>query len=156
MSKVFIEEDTLIGIGNAIREKSGTTDLIPTTDMATAIRNLTTGGGAMTNYAVFKDGNSQRTYTPSFSIADYLDKPFLCWFNRASSTSTTSGYGTMPNTPTICYYDGKGNVSIIATGSGGLESVEIKDNIYIVFTFTSYCYAVGSSGSQYRYLHMVY
>lgn len=45
MSKVFIEEETLIGIGNAIREKSGTTDLIATTDMATAISNLATGGG---------------------------------------------------------------------------------------------------------------
>lgn len=46
MSKVFIEEETLIGIGNAIREKNGTTDLIATTDMATAISNLPTGGGA--------------------------------------------------------------------------------------------------------------
>lgn len=46
MSKVFIEEETLIGIGNAIREKNGTTDLIATTDMATAISNLATGGGA--------------------------------------------------------------------------------------------------------------
>lgn len=43
MSKVFIEEETLIGIGNAIREKNGTTDLIATTDMATAISNLPTG-----------------------------------------------------------------------------------------------------------------
>ena len=45
MSKVFIEEETLIGIGNAIREKNGTTDLIATTNMATAISNLATGGG---------------------------------------------------------------------------------------------------------------
>ena len=47
MSKVFIEEETLIGIGNAIREKNGTTDLIATTDMATAISNLTGGGGTL-------------------------------------------------------------------------------------------------------------
>jgi len=46
MSKVFIEEETLIGIGNAIREKNGTTDLIATTDMATAISNLATGNGS--------------------------------------------------------------------------------------------------------------
>lgn len=45
MSKVFIEEETLIGIGNAIREKSGTTDLIATTNMATAISNLATSDG---------------------------------------------------------------------------------------------------------------
>ena len=45
MSKVFIEEETLLGIGNAIREKNGTTDLIATTDMAQTIINLPTGGG---------------------------------------------------------------------------------------------------------------
>lgn len=50
MSKVFIDEETLIGIGNAIREKNGTTDLIATTDMATAISNLPTGGGGELKY----------------------------------------------------------------------------------------------------------
>ena len=46
MSKVFIEEETLLGIGNAIREKNGTKDLIATTDMAQTIINLPTGGPA--------------------------------------------------------------------------------------------------------------
>lgn len=52
MSKVFIEEETLIGIGNAIREKSGTTDLIATTNMATAINNLATSGGESKSYYI--------------------------------------------------------------------------------------------------------
>lgn len=52
MSKVFIEEETLIGIGNAIREKSGTTDLIATTNMATAINNLATSGGESKSYHI--------------------------------------------------------------------------------------------------------
>lgn len=40
MSKVFIEETTLVGIADAIRGKNGTSDLIPTTGMAQAITNL--------------------------------------------------------------------------------------------------------------------
>lgn len=46
MSKVFIEESTLSSIGNAIRNKSGKTDLIAPQDMATEITNLTGGGGS--------------------------------------------------------------------------------------------------------------
>ena len=44
MSKVFIEETTLSAIGDAIREKGGTTTLIAPLDMATAIRAIETGG----------------------------------------------------------------------------------------------------------------
>lgn len=43
--KYFIEENTLTGIGDAIRGKNGTSDLIPVTGLADAITNLPTGGG---------------------------------------------------------------------------------------------------------------
>lgn len=45
MAKVFIEETTLTAIGDAIRAKEGTTDLIPVTDMSTRIGAIETGGG---------------------------------------------------------------------------------------------------------------
>lgn len=45
MAKVFIEETTLTAIGDAIRGKEGTTDLVPVTDMATRITDLPEGGG---------------------------------------------------------------------------------------------------------------
>lgn len=45
MSKVFIEETSLTAIGDAIREKTGTTDLMSPAQMATAITGITTGGG---------------------------------------------------------------------------------------------------------------
>lgn len=45
MSKVFIQESTLTAIGDAIREKSGSSELIAPLDMATEIANLPTGGG---------------------------------------------------------------------------------------------------------------
>ena len=45
MAKVFIEETTLTAIGNAIRGKEGTTELIPVADMSNRISAITTGGG---------------------------------------------------------------------------------------------------------------
>ena len=46
MAKVFIEETTLAAIGDAIREKEGTAELVPVTDMATRISAIQSGGGA--------------------------------------------------------------------------------------------------------------
>lgn len=45
MSKVFIEDTTLTAIGNAIRGKAGTSNLIDPANMAQEITNLPTGGG---------------------------------------------------------------------------------------------------------------
>lgn len=45
MSKVFIEDTTLTAIGDAIRGKTGTSDLIDPANMAQEITNLSTGGG---------------------------------------------------------------------------------------------------------------
>ena len=46
MSKLFIEDTTLTAIGNAIRTKEGSTEPIPTTEMAERIANLPSGGGS--------------------------------------------------------------------------------------------------------------
>ena len=45
MAKVFIEETTLTSIGDAIRDKAGTNELISPLDMPNAIINLPSGGG---------------------------------------------------------------------------------------------------------------
>ena len=45
MSKLFIEDTTLTAIGDAIREKTGTSDLIAPLDMPTAIGSISGGGG---------------------------------------------------------------------------------------------------------------
>ena len=45
MSKVFIEESTLSSIGNAIRQKTGKSELISPGNMPTEIASITTGGG---------------------------------------------------------------------------------------------------------------
>lgn len=50
MSKVFINEETLTAIGDAIREKNGSADLIAPGSMADTIRNLSSGGGDGIDY----------------------------------------------------------------------------------------------------------
>ena len=45
MAKVFIQETTLTAIGDAIRSKTGKTELIDPANMSTEIASITTGGG---------------------------------------------------------------------------------------------------------------
>lgn len=47
MAKVFIEESTLTGIGDAIREKEGTAELIPVNDMKARILAIQSGGSEL-------------------------------------------------------------------------------------------------------------
>ena len=46
MSKVYLEDSTLTAIGNAIRTKAGSSNLIRPGEMASAITNLPTGGSS--------------------------------------------------------------------------------------------------------------
>ena len=66
MSKVFIEESTLTDIGDAIRAKANTTDLIPPLDMAEAIANLPSGGGKL-KYVILT-----RTADGVFDLSPYV------------------------------------------------------------------------------------
>lgn len=68
MSKVFIEESTLFSIGDAIRAKAGTTDLIAPQSMGDAIINLPTGEGGGGGYV---PTDEELTYTFN-GIADSL------------------------------------------------------------------------------------
>lgn len=69
MSKVFIEESTLTAIGDAIREKNGTTDMIAPLDMATVIANLPSGGEDYTvGLALYKASSSTNYNLP---LSDY-------------------------------------------------------------------------------------
>jgi hypothetical protein len=93
MSKVFIEEETLLGIGNAIRDKNGTTDLIATTDMAQTILDLPTGGPAET----IKINSIARASSTSFNVGQYVGDAtdFILFFTHTTSTSTTGSYGRL-------------------------------------------------------------
>lgn len=83
MAKVFIEDTTLTAIGDAIRDKEGTTELVPVTDMATRITSLPEGGG----------GNEPTDEELTFT--DYLHNAFSGgtwdWFiNKYGNRITTT------------------------------------------------------------------
>jgi hypothetical protein len=59
MAKVFIEETTLTSIGDAIREKGGTSELINPLDMPNAITNLPSGGGGIEVEPIVLAGDQQ-------------------------------------------------------------------------------------------------
>ena len=78
MSKVFIEESTLTSIGNSIREKTGMTDPIPTTEMATAIDSISSSGGGGLNVVSISAAYSTTT---SIDLSNYVtDNQFILFF----------------------------------------------------------------------------
>lgn len=66
MAKVFIEESTLTAIGDAIRGKEGTADLVPVIDMAMRIADLPSEGGG--------GGDEPTSY--ELTLTDYLHYAF--------------------------------------------------------------------------------
>jgi len=107
MSKVFIEESTLTSIGDAIRSKTGETGLIAPLNMATAISNLTTGGGEL-EYLQLTRGDVGSA-TISWYLEDYLpsaDTPFMALMVCANDSSGLNISAV--RYPLVLYYDGTG------------------------------------------------
>lgn len=88
MSKVFIEESTLSSIGNAIREKAGSNDMIAPQDMGQAILNLSGGGVTIPEEAFDISGNC------SYAFANNKWEWFLNMFpNKIKLTNITNAEG---------------------------------------------------------------
>lgn len=68
MAKYTIDESTLQDIADAIREKTGGTGLIGTSAFAETIRQITAGGGSLSDFLlpVFVDPDTM-TYSPSYA-----------------------------------------------------------------------------------------
>ena len=90
MSKVFIEEATLSSIGDAIREKAGTTELIAPQDMGTAIKNLPSGGGGDIEVEPIVLSGSQL-----FGCAGKVASNYIELFGDTISTSGITDAGSM-------------------------------------------------------------
>lgn len=89
MGKVFIEESTLTAIGNAIRGKNGTTNMIAPLDMATIITNLPSGEKNYTvGLALYKASSA---YSSTLSLNNYGsswdDIIAVIWKGGGSSSS---------------------------------------------------------------------
>jgi hypothetical protein len=124
MSKVFIEESTLTSIGDAIREKNGTTDMIAPLNMATAITNLPSGGGTMVWENV-----AEMTTNGKYNISKYLEKHnqlivFITYNSNVYAMIIENGVLSSP-----CYND-SGRIFTKATLS--TPTFKLTDGILIV------------------------
>lgn len=103
--------DKLTAIGDAIRSKTGSSDLLTLDAMTEAINNLQTSDAPT---MVFQDIKSYRTSTSSavtFDISSFIgtsdNKPFFLAARGATGSST---YGLA-----IYHYDGAGTFTMVST-----------------------------------------
>ena len=90
MSKVFIEESTLTSIGDAIRGKAGTSELIAPQDMGAAITNLPSGDGDLEpiiltgncDYAFY--GNAMNGFMDYIQGTDNISSATSMFYNNTS------------------------------------------------------------------------
>lgn len=81
MSKLFIEDTSLVAIGDAIRAKTGKSDKLTPAQMASEIGSITTGGGG---------GSSSGLPTPPEGGWTYATSPWSSKFN--TTTTYTRDY----------------------------------------------------------------
>lgn len=98
MANVFIEESTMSAIGDAIREKTGKSDLIIPSDMPNEIKNIPSGGGESSGikYGEFVGDGKQIMYidlperVTQFILIKRKGYEDLTWENvRTSITKNT-------------------------------------------------------------------
>lgn len=96
MAKVFIEESNLTAIGEAIRSKTGKTDLLSPASMASEIESITTGGGSEGGIAIPAKG----IYTDAWDANGY------------AASMKTVGFTNDLITKAFYYFSGAKNIVI--------------------------------------------
>ena len=100
MSEVLIQESTLSAIGDAIRSKTGSTNLMSPAEMVTAIDGIETGGGETINLMSLKRSSTMKSYGNTSSavyggsaFSFTINPNFVCGFLimavRMQSTNST-------------------------------------------------------------------
>lgn len=122
MSKVFIEESTLSAIGNAIRNKSGKTDLIAPQDMSNEITNLPSGGGGDVEHLVL-------TGDCSYGCRGKIAQSYMDLYGNTISTNNITDTAYM-----FSYYAGKSvpfalNMSHPSSGSNMSYTFQLATNL---------------------------
>ena len=145
MSKVFIEEDSLTAIGNAIRSKTGdTAPLSVPTGMVEAIAGITGGGGGVDINSLKRVISSQRfgsivSAARSINIRIKIPKnavfgtiTFAARLSKSSS-STTAGY-VYPGSACFIIQNGK----IILYSDPTFDSKYIYSEVPTFFSFNDH------------------
>lgn len=137
MGKVVLKDTTLQAIGNAIREKTGSTETMYPSEMAAAIRGIATGGGGAATEEPLDPAEVYKATRP----ADWLPMPepvdnemYLLFHipNGASAllaftVTATGGYTVALGTVTDGVYVAQSSQSV---ASGALYSAELKAEDY--------------------------
>ena len=93
-NEYIIQSETLTNIANAIREKSGKTDLILVSSMADEISNISGGGGVsdeQVKYVTFMDGETELYKQPVIS-GDTARDPVAKGYIEAPTKESTAQY----------------------------------------------------------------
>ena len=124
MSKIFIEESTLTSIGDAIREKTGKSELISPLDMPTEIEGIQTGGGEdlftkedftfSGNLSDFNAGGGMDSLLTKAKTANLLSFKDITALNNAFSFSQFDFEGVE------IHFAGDKNTAITSSGMGRL------------------------------------
>lgn len=112
MSKYVIEDTTLTAIGDAIREKDGTTEPILVGDFASKIAAITAGGGGELGFVTLSNPSGMST-SHKFDASAYIgtedNQPFYVVVYTAYSIAKAQ--------PCILYYSGSGFSKVFGDAS---------------------------------------
>ena len=86
MSKIFIEESSLTAIGDAIRAKTGKSDLLSPAQMVTAIGSISGGGGGTEVEPMVLSGSQL------YGCAGDVSRKYLQLFGDTITTNGLSGF----------------------------------------------------------------
>lgn len=121
MSKLFIEDTSLVAIGDAIREKTGSTNTMSPAQMATAILGISgggSGGGSIKYVQLTNEDGTQasQVFDASAYIGTNDDKAFflVLWSNYGSNLANACQ-------PCILYYDGAGTYTEVLTSANSMN-----------------------------------
>jgi hypothetical protein len=165
MSKYVIEDTSLIAIGDAIREKGGTTATMSPAQMAEAILALTIGGGdepgggggtaepgAITKATI--EGSYLTTLSNLFDVSAYYDVDYICFFNYRNNAHGYVWRGATHTSETFtgCYNPLSISTANTTYASGSISSTNYKltlkaDNMnYVPELIYIYTAAAGGGG----------
>ena len=155
MANVLIEENTLKAIGNAIRAKTGKTDLILPKDMASEIGGITGGSGDssdLVKYVTFmsEDGTTELFKMPVLSGDDCKDAVEHGDIDAPTKESTTTTNYT---------YNGWSLVSGGVADSAALQNVTEDRTVYASYAESVRYYTVNfytEVGALYETVYVTY
>lgn len=125
MSEYIIQSETLTGIADAIRAKTGGTDPILVTDMATQISSITGGGSADVRYVTFMNGSVELYKKPVAVGDDCVDVVSKGLIDTPTKESTAQYSYT---------YYGWGASDGGAADSTILQNITEDKTVYAIFT----------------------